>query len=54
MFRTCILPSKVLGEAPMMVSNFPIIDEVEVYDKRGNPMDEKNITALDVFFSVTA
>ena len=41
MFRTCILPSKVLGEAPMMVSNFPLVDDVEIYDKKGNPMDEK-------------
>ena len=43
MFRTCILPSKVLGEAPMMVANFPLIDEVEIYDKRGNPIDEQKL-----------
>lgn len=43
MFRTCILPSKVLGEAPMMVANFPFTDEVEIYDKRGNPIDEQKL-----------
>ena len=37
MFRTSILPSKVLGEAPMMVANFPLVDDVEIYDKKGNP-----------------
>lgn len=42
-FRTSILPSKVLGESPMMVANFPLTDEVEIYDHKGNPMDEKKL-----------
>ena len=42
-FRTSVLPSKVLGEDPMMVANFPLTEEVEIYDKKGKNMDKKKL-----------
>ena len=38
LFRSSILPSRVLGEDPMLVAKFPLTEEVEIYDKKGNSM----------------
>ena len=34
LFRSSILPSRVLGEDPMLVAKFPLTEEVEIYDKK--------------------
>ena len=38
LFRSSILPSRILGEDPMLVAKFPLTEEVEIYDKKGNSM----------------